>query len=244
MSTSSDKALKMMEAAKSSGHLNIENPQELMNKLTERYGEKAGELAVVALTKPTEIMNNLGQPAASSAKTLEYLAGDEISAANIQKLGGNVVEATPTYNFEQPTQTGPELSQIGSVDVYGNKLQSSEQSHAYTDTSSTTSSQNNTNTEQSSNDPWEQLFDNLFSGDLGKIVGAAISLQLANQATLASNRHYIPYPLSIHPYRDRIDYFNNYVDNRSKTEKTLDKVADVTYGVGSIINAVTRDGRG
>lgn len=246
-----ESALKLLRTNKENGRMKINNPEELMNKLTERYGDKAPDLVVAAITKPTEVMKGIGQQGTTSAKTLEYLAGNEISQDNIQKLGGSIEQPTHSYTIETPvaapvTDHGPVAAQetptttqatprAGVSSAYGDMGTSDDAATSPSGGSSdgSTNGDTNGNDESSqSSDPWSQLFNNLFSGDLGKMVGAAIALQLANQATLAWGPHYTPFPMATHPFGDRIDHFNDRVDTRSKTERTLDKVADVAHGVG------------
>ena len=256
--TNTDTALQLLKTNKEKGLMKIDNPEELMEKLTKRYGDKAPDLVVAAITEPSKLMEGLGQEKTTSAKTLEYLVSDNISEANIQKLGGTPEQQASSTGFklealsqdetqqifgqnaqttlETSQPTSPNLSQLGQTDVYGNQIsQSSSSSNSDTDSTSN-NSDNNQNTSQYS-DPWSELFSNLMSGDLGKMIGAALALEIANQAHLAFGSHYSPFPHHCHPYRDRIDHFNHCVDNRSKTEKTLDKVADVAHATGHILGA-------
>ena len=266
--TNSDTALKLLKSNKEQGRMKIDNPEELMEKLTQRYGDNAPDLVVRAIKEPSTLMGEIGQKGTTSAKALEYLAGDKISPENIQTLGGTIEQSAPAFTLEPVGKTSEtaqnvasaseqtsapqvDLSQIGNVDVYGNQIRSSE-----SDNSSSASSDNNaTNQDNDKNsssyaNPWEELFSNLMSGDLGKMLGAALTLQMLNQTHLAFGPHYTPFPYHCHPYRDRIDHFDHCVDNRSKTEKVLDKVADVahgvagvTHGVGHIIDAINGDRR-
>jgi hypothetical protein len=89
MSNKTEKAFKLIEKNIADGKLSgIDNPQELMDKLSTRYGDNTYKVVVDALTKPTEVMKGMGQEPTTSAKTLEYLAGDQISSDNIKKKGG------------------------------------------------------------------------------------------------------------------------------------------------------------
>ena len=86
------KALALLTKNKEAGRLSIDDPEAMMQKLTERYGDKAYDLVVNALVKPKTVMDDLGQTGVkpSSANTLNYLISDEISKENIAKLGGQV----------------------------------------------------------------------------------------------------------------------------------------------------------
>lgn len=246
----SESSLDLLKTCQENGWMKIENPEKLSAQLTARYGDKAPDLIMEAVNNPSGLMKKIGQEPTSSANTLNYLVSDDITIGNIQKLGGSM-EATPFVSTVEPIETGiqataqapapqqTDLSQIGNTDVYGNNIGASESGSSSSASSAEQydDSYDNNNQPQYS-DPWSELFSNLMSGDLGKMIGAALALQIANQASLAFGPHYTPFPYHCHPYRDRIDYFNGCVDNRSKTEKVLDKVAGVAHGVAGVAHGV------
>lgn len=236
--SNTDKALKMMENAKKEGRLSIDNPQELMNKLTERYGDNAYNLVRDSLMKPSEVMGKMGEKPTTSAETLKYLAGNEISQENIAKMGGQI--QVQAQQLDNPVETNQAPVHAGMSSAYGNAGNTAGEAIPASNNSpnSNNNEQGNNGNNSSSNSLWGNIFDNLMSGDLGKMIGAALAIQLANQATLAWSAHYQPYPLATHPYRARIEHFDNYVE-QSKAERTLHQVAEVAHGVSDVAHGVS-----
>lgn len=130
-------ALELLNSRKENGSIQIENPQKLMDSLTERYGDAAPDLVFKAILEPENLMGEIGQEKASSSETLNYLAGDKISDNNIQTLR----------------------------DVYGNPLPTQEQSQSYSASQAQEpmyDDYNNANQQQSA-DPWGDLFSSLLA---------------------------------------------------------------------------------
>lgn len=69
-----DKANRMIDRLSDKGKMRFANREETKQKLAEAYGNAIYDVTLAAVTRPTPLMENLGEKPRTSAKTLEYLS--------------------------------------------------------------------------------------------------------------------------------------------------------------------------
>lgn len=220
MSNKTEKAFKLIEKNIADGKLSgIDNPQELMDKLSTRYGDNTYKVVVDALTKPTEVMKGMGQEPTTSAKTLEYLAGDQISSDNIKKKGGKPGISSAYGDAGNEADDKPSRPHHENSEHSGN-------------------SDGSNGNKSSSGSFWGNIFDSFMNSDFGQMFKAALAIQLANQAALAWDTHYKPYSIETHPFKDNILHFEVRVNQR---EEEKSKTADMAQNINKTTTLESND---
>ena len=111
------KARSMLERNKARGLIKIDNVEALVSSLSAKYGDKTYDIVLAAVTRPYDFVNKMGinefeGKKITSAKLLQYMADNEISA-DILNRGLQNGGQTP------PTQTNNRSSQPEFLDVQG-----------------------------------------------------------------------------------------------------------------------------
>ena len=88
------KAKTLLNRLKAKGVLNVKDIDALLSALNSRYGDRTYDIVLNCVNRPYEVMKALGQEGTTSAKTLQYFADHEISAADLEKALNSTANTT------------------------------------------------------------------------------------------------------------------------------------------------------